>query len=391
MELKSLHSSLINKLSSLYGKFDPKINRFKKSSNSEIARELGYGDAQFSRLIQMSATEREFILANQCVNRIIRINELESDLEELNSSSASGLIHLIKTRIQAFLVFVFMLISVIVILGISLFLNSPESKKMETKRDDMLTWVFETSFVSPYTNLDQMPDDCNYPCYKYQGRWELEHEYKLPIFRGRNGYHYLATEMNMYARCYNPEENKGRVFEGYEYQKHEIWYDLRELPLDSFLVNELKGKVSEHYQALQFSNYKHYVKLADIHTFFRDEFTIDSTHIYRKGKVIGRDVELIDLDVLEVEIGDKNLSREIFTEINDIVINRLQDFSQPITCLPANLPKQNFNQIVDGEKISFNCEMIASRMPIEYLKTFVLRDQYIKNNCVPGNRQEINP
>lgn len=54
----------------------------------------------------------------------------------------------------------------------------------------------------------------------------------------------------MYTRCLSEKSTVENLLEGYEYQKHEIWYDRRELPIDSFFE---EGSYREFYQNLDFS------------------------------------------------------------------------------------------------------------------------------------------
>ena len=164
----------------------------------------------------------------------------------------------------------------------------------------MLEWSFNSDYVNPYTNLRELPADCYFPCYKYQGKWILKNEYKIPFFSERNGFHYVAKEAILYVKCSdNTLNNKGENFEGYEYQKHELWYDQREFPIDSFLIKGSEKDVRDDYNSSNFVQDPNFVKIAEVHTFFRNQFKIDSSYVYRKGKVIGRDIEFEDKTIEE--------------------------------------------------------------------------------------------
>lgn len=375
MKVNDLHADFVHKLKKLYGKFDENQNKFEKASNSEIARELGYSDAQFSRLINNSATEGEYKRAIQNTERIIHLLELEEAQQNGNQKKLNW-----KNSTWWFYG------SVLLFLGLAVYTVSAylgnsaiEPQQDDTLRYDMLRWTFENSFVNPYAQLDDLPEDCNYPCYKYQGKWTLKNGYKIPFFRERNGFHYLATEVIMYARCMSEKSAKGDILEGYEYQKHEIWYDKRELPIDSFVYND--GRLKEFYQDMDFKKNPEFVKVATVHTLFRDEFSIDTTEILRYGKVVGRDIEFASKDKLKEIFHDNGTIRAIENELNKIVTNRLKDFSRPISCNTAPVPERNFNEIKDGDVMSFDCQLTTSRMSVNYTKAFVLTDQYIKNTC----------
>ncbi|MFT7233335.1 MAG: hypothetical protein ACI8TA_002560 [Cyclobacteriaceae bacterium] len=362
-----------NKLKKLFGKFDEVHKRFEKSSNTEIARELGYSDAQFSRLINDTATEGEYVRANQNADRILSLIKLREKIDQHERNTSSGSSLLLKIVVVLF----------IVIFGIVIgyFLTTKKINKSDEAalKYDMLRWSFETPFVNPYTKLKELPSDCDYPCYKYQGKWQLKNEYKLPFFRERNGFHYLATDVIMYARCMSERSENGNVIEGYEYQRHEIWYDTREIPIDSFLLGNTD--LRKFYMDMDFKKDENFVKIATIHTFYREEFRIDSAEIHRSGRDIGRDIEFISQDVLSEILPDQNVIADLVNEINMITRDPLNDFSKPSACNPAIVPDLDFHQVSAGDEMSFDCKMTTSRVTLNYTKTFVLKDQYIKNIC----------
>jgi hypothetical protein len=249
-----------------------------------------------------------------------------------------------------------------------------------------LKWSFESAFVSPYTKLSQLPQDCDFPCYKYQGRWELKKPYKLPFFREQNGFHYLATEVNMYARCMTEAQDDGTLLEGYEYQKHEIWYDKRKLPIDSFVNLNNRKKILPEYQSLDFSEDENFIKIAYVHTFFKNEFKFNQDTIERSGKVIGRDIKFIPTESLLKYLPSEAEIRDLTNQINRIVFNRLEDFSRPINCETTFVPNPDFHKVSAGDEISFNCTLTTGRVPLNYEKTYVLVDQYIENSCQPAKK-----
>ncbi len=370
--MKELYHNFIFKLNKLYGKHDPMVKRFVKKSNSEIARELGYSDAQFSRLMNESATEGEYQRALQNLDRIMRISYLEDEIGKKGAGFSQWQKGLVWFS------FSLLLISGILLLIVASSWKSTEMSPQQS-RDHTLKWTYENAFINPYLNLDDLPDDCNYPCYKYQGNWSLKKGYKIPFFRERNGFHYLATEVNMYARCMPQKSENGDMMDGYEYQRHEIWYDTTELPLDSFTTRG--NQLRDFYQDLDFSERAGFIKVAIVHTFFRNEFILEDSLIHRSGQVIGRDLEFVAEDELLEKFEDSRLMNNIKLEINHIVSNRLKDFSRPISCLSAVVPDQDFHAIQEGAEMSFSCQLTTNRISFHYTKTFVLDDQYIENRC----------
>ena len=373
--MEELYADLVKKLQHQFGKFNPEHNRFEKANNTNIARELGYSDAQFSRLINKSATEGEYQRAIKNIDRILKIEKLEKQLQKGSSKMP---VWLSSKRFYVLVGFLALLVLSIIVLLI--FPGKFSVETQEIPRDHTIKWTFESSFINPYVKLNDLPDDCNYPCYKYQGKWKLHKSYKLPFFRERNGYHYLATGVDMYARCMAEKSETGNIFEGYEYQKHEIWYDTREWPMDSFLTSDMM--TTERYQSIDFRKDKSFIKLADLHTFFRSEFELSDSLIRRTGKVIGRDLEMVSEAQLLAMLKNEDKVKEVEEEVGRIIRIRLKDFSVPIACEDAALISDTVEEIKDGDLMSFDCALTTSRMAIDYTKTYELVDQYIKNDCV---------
>lgn len=374
--MADLYAEFVENLKKRYGAYDAETHKFEKSSNTVIARELGHSDAQFSRLINGSATEGEYQRANQNLHRILKLDRLEAELAAGSPAGKNG-------TAKKILLASTLLLALACAWLAYLHYRAPEPAEIMpssyNERDATIRWAFETSYVKPYVSLDDMPDDCNYPCYKYQGKWSLDNSYKLPFFREQNGYHYLATEVTMYARCMSEAADPGNTFEGYEYQKHEIWYDKRELPVDSFLNEE--GFVKQDYKELDFSQDDNFVRVASVHTFFRNEFEVEGATISRSGKVIGRDLEMVPDAELAGHFSDEADLRRVKSNINRIATNRLEDFSKPVACDQATAPDPDFNLISDGDIMSFSCRLTTSRLSLDYTKNYVLDDQYIKNSC----------
>ena len=229
-----LHNSFVSELEKHYGPFNKTNNKFKSTSNSKIARDLFYSDSQFSRLINNTASEGELTRALENVKRLLEVSALRSQLKNKSEVVPKATP---KRNLKLFLGIV-CIIAAFVLGSIYLFKNSKIKQVVTTEnsRYNMLKWSFENNYVKPYITLRELPDDCYYPCYKYQGKWELKEAYKIPFFRERNGFHYVATEAVMYATCSDKTSGNGESFDGYEYQKHEIWYDKREYPIDSLCI-----------------------------------------------------------------------------------------------------------------------------------------------------------
>jgi hypothetical protein len=377
--LEILHNAFISNLEKHYGEFNKTTNKFEVTSNSKIARDLFYSDSQFSRLINNTASEGELTRAVENVQRLLDIHALRKQIK-----SEKTVPKIVNKKLNWKIIIGVLSAIIVTIISTAYLLNRNSTKQVivyENSKYDMLKWSFENNYIKPYITLQELPDDCNFPCYKYQGKWKLKKEYKIPIFRERNGFHYVAKEVVMYASCSDKTVGSGANFDGYEYQKHEIWYDRREYPIDSFLVKGSNSKIRPAYSSSIFENDPNFVKIAYVHTFFMTHFKINNSEIQRSGKAIGRDVEFItDKKMLE-KLKSKSQMEDLKNEIRSIANNRLQDFSKPISCNSAKVPKEDFNLVQEGDELSFDCQFSTGHFLVDYNKTYILIDQYINNRC----------
>ena len=378
--MEELHKNLIKQLIKRYGKFNEVNNKFESTSNSKIARDLFYSDSQFSRLINNTASEGEFKRALGNIERLLDLDALKNQAPVPIKNTNIG------TQLKRKILFIAVgALFPLIVFGAVYFFTASPSEKTEVlateTRYEMLKWGFENNFIQPYVKLKELPKDCDYPCYKYQGKWRLKSEYKIPFYRERNGFHYLAKEAVMYARCMEERDDSGKSFEGYEYQKHEIWYDKREYPIDSFLTKGSNTEIRKSYNISDLSKNQNFVKIAFVHTFFRTEFEIDSSLISRSGKALGRDIEFVDDAILQDKLSYDTSLNSLKDEIKAISVNRLEDYSKPINCKPAIAPDLNFNLVAEGDEMSYNCYFSIGNFVVNYNKTYVFKDQYINNYC----------
>jgi hypothetical protein len=372
--MKATYSDFVNKLKKLYGSFDEEHKKFEKAPNSEISRELGYSDAQFSRLINESATEGEYTRANQNAERILTLISYKERLAKINIDPQN-------TLASSWKKILFLLLGLLIGAGATYFLiNEFTEAPKPTTRYGMLEWTFESNFINPYKGIRDLPSSCDYECYKYQGKWELKNDYKLPFLREISGFHYSAKSVVAYISC-DPNDNpNGKLMKGYEYQEHEIWYDILERPISTFISDN--GSPLASYDTLDFSKDTDFVKIGNIHSFYTNDFILDSIGINRKGQDIGRDLEFVPEDVLARQLSNKSLLEKIKREITLIIQDPLRDFSKPSSCEQAKKPRVDFHDIANGDEMDFDCQMTtAGRFKIKYSKTYILKDQFIKDNC----------
>ena len=172
-EINRIHAEFISKLERHYGRFDPLSNKFESTSNSKIARDLFYSDSQFSRLVNNTASEGELTRALRNVQRLLDVHDLRDNAAKLGSRPNGGG----PDRN----IFIWLSVLLALALAVALYFLAKPSQG-ETKDDvqpeqtryDMLKWGFENNYIKPYVRLKELPEDCYYPCYKYQGKWDLK-------------------------------------------------------------------------------------------------------------------------------------------------------------------------------------------------------------------------
>src|SRR5690606_31971636 len=126
---------------------------------------LCYSDSQFSRLVNNTASEGEFVRALRNVNRLLN----EAELEENQVTPPS------KKKSVTYIIILLVLLLVTTIGVLTFYLGKSGFKDVESvtenySRYEMLQWSFENKYIKPYVKLKELPEDCNYPCYKYQGK-----------------------------------------------------------------------------------------------------------------------------------------------------------------------------------------------------------------------------
>ncbi len=384
--MHKVQQKLINVLQDVYGKYDPVANQFEQKSNSVIARELFYSDSQFSRLMNGTASDGEYHRAVKVVQRYREYLDLKTSREALPSRHSILRPPMGKRKLSLGLGLVLLFGGLLLgVVASVLFLPNRISGEgvnaQDPPMDYLLKWAFEDADVNPYVHMSDLPEDCAYPCYRLQGQWVLDRPYKIPLFGEQRGFHYVATQANMYARCMSEKDSDGSWLEGFEYQQHEIWYDVMERPIDSFLVAPNSDRLKPEYLGCDLGESEQYILLARVHTFFRDEFHLDRNSIQRNGKVVGRHIEFEDFRSSHA-FNQKLENMDLEEGVNQVIRKQVQDFSNPIDCQEVPVDKA-YHHFEEGEQLSFSCRMTTGRFPIAYTKVYRLEDQIIKNACRP--------
>lgn len=388
-----LYQQFINALQDIYGPFDQDTKKFTEKSNSVIARELFYSDSQFSRMINQTASEGEYVRGIKVVLRFKEYIDLKEQRAEAQHRSIPKAIghwsYLLGILGGVFLLFLLGSYANIWDFGT---LNTQTGEEdvdfqAEIPMDHTLRWAFDGSDVKTYVTLNQLPEDCNFPCYRLQGRWKLRNGYKLPVYGERNGFHYVATDVTMYARCMNTEQTSGQLLEGYEYQKHEIWYDTKAMKIDSFLVAIDRSELRKGYLAKDFRQDKRFIMIAQVHTFFRNEFNLANNGVHRTGQVVGRTITYENLENLRDQLGELPI-KDVEILVNNIIRQRVGDYSKPVQCQDYEIPNASFDQFEEGDALIFNCLLTTGRFPLAYQKIYELDKQFIKNKCRPKSARK---
>lgn len=353
--IKNYYQNFIDKLIERYGAWQKETASFGRSSYGVIAEDLCVSSSQFSKLISNTATEGMYIRSIKNIEQLQNASEtlqekeaLQIAYEELQESIKNPTYYLkiigLATLAVLFLGY----------LGFNYFQRQSSSENPSANIDTPTSNYplaaffdsdFKADYISPYLNEREVLEYC--PCSGYEGVWQLESEYKIPVPGRRPGVYYVAKSANTRIRCMRTEEGeqKGKVMMGLESLHHEIWIDKNRTPLSSKYFNANTKTYTKAFADLKFEDNPQFAKVANIYSFFFDEFTIYTDRIERKGEPCGRYADIIDEDLAnKYEIDLKYILQGIVGNMTSTI------------CQPAINQYCNPNELQEGvSTISFDC------------------------------------
>ncbi|MEL7192790.1 MAG: hypothetical protein AAFS00_12545 [Bacteroidota bacterium] len=353
----SLQERFIAKLEEKYGKWDKIASRFGTTPFGDISKDLSIGASQFSKLISGTATEGMYQRSIENINRLIQRESIRKALDE-----ALGENEQIQQQLQQAQVRVSKLqyrtiwgplFSLLIGAAAAYFYYHNQSIKTNasTRSQHPLSAFFDqdfnANFNSPYLDLTDVQDFC--PASAYEGIWSLSHSYKLPIPGSRMpGVYYLArsADVRMKASRYDTASaGQGHVLMAYEHLVNEIWVDIQKRPLSPQYFDKESKTFTADFEALVFEENPNFKKVATIHSFFIDQFTLIKDSIIRKGEPYGRYASDID----------EALAREFELDIKYILEHVLGDMTTA-SCSAIENPFCDPNKLQEKESImTFDC------------------------------------
>lgn len=389
-----LYQQFLEALELKYGPRDVLTSKFGTSSFGDIARDLCISASQFSKLISGTATQGMYMRSIENIALLEKLDILEAEKEQFKAEQSrlrealadarSGLKQAVRRKAWRYALLAF--------LGgaaLSYFLFVAFEKEADTNEpqfqhplSEYFDAEFNSAYDSPYLNESEVQEFC--PCSAYEGTWALNAEYKLPLPGNKKpGVYYLAKSADVRMKCAKSQRSPsgaGVSLLGYEYLVNEIWVDTEETPLSPKYFDKETKTFTEAYRQLDFESNPKFKKLATIHSFFINTFTIYPDSIVRRGEPCGRFATDVDWALAkDYEVNPKHILENVLA---DLVITDCNTIPNPY-CDP--------NDLKEGESvIGFDCyytiktENLGIGRGYPYRKAFKLIKQNYSDNLLCG-------
>ncbi|MEL7531036.1 MAG: hypothetical protein AAFN10_07000 [Bacteroidota bacterium] len=231
------------KLEEQYGPWNEIRSKFGPTSFGTISRDLSISASQFSKLISGTATEGMYQRSIENIDRLIQEKSIRENLQSVKAENENlkqrlSSIQLHNYRHKLYWLFAGIGGSLLIGFIVMAFWNreAETSPAFEVTGHPLAAFFdqdFQANFNSPYLDLAEVQDYC--PCSGYEGVWELDQAYKLPLPASRRpGLYYLSRSADVRMKCSRSDTlgaGKGKVLMGYEYLVNEIWIDKDLTPL----------------------------------------------------------------------------------------------------------------------------------------------------------------
>ena len=391
-----LHQRFIEQLTHKYGSWQKSTSKFGNTPFGKIADDLCISTSQFSKLISGTATEGMYVRSIKNIDQLMvfelnknKIEELQSENERLNNSLKE--LSLGKSnKIRSLVMYAFMALFISALVSVW-FLNSgskppPPYPSHTHPLASFFDRNYNTDHVSPFLSEAEAQNYC--PCSAYEGIWELEQPYTIPLPGKKPGVYYKAKSSDMRVKClktFKPEK-KGKVLIGFERMHHEIWIDKNRTPLSKEYFDESTKTYTTAFFNLDFEHNAQFAKVADIYSFFIDEFVIYPDSIIRHGEPCGRYADNINQDLANrFEIDVKDL-------LEDVIGNMTSTDCQPALnkyCDPNMLQEQKSTITFDC-LFSIKTENLGIGGGYPYTKGFRLVKQNYSDNLLCDCNEGVN-
>lgn len=389
---ENLYEKFVKNLEEKYGKWEDLTSSFGHTKFGKIAEDLCVSSSQFTKLISGGATEGTYIRAIKNVEQLKNLDSLKEENKSLKKETDRLIATLKKPAIDKSSNLKYWILATLIafalggtIVGSFLDEQSSSPNKKSNHFNHPLSKFFDKDFLadfdSPYLNESEVQKYC--PCSGYEGKWELASNYYFPLPGSRKpGVYYVAKEGDIRLKCakiMNPSK-AGTNLIGFERLLHEIWVDKRKRSFIPTFFDPQSMTYTEAFKNLNFDTNPDFEKVAYIHSFFVDQFTLSSDSIYRIGEPCGRYAEIINPELVnELELDFKHL-------LNNVIGNLTHT-----NCSSSYNPYCNPNDLVEGEsELSFDClftiktENLGIGGGYPYSKKYRLIEQNYSDNLLCG-------
>ncbi len=374
----------IAELETHYGAWERNTSRFGNASFGRIAKEMCMSPSQFSKLLYGTATEGMYVRATKNVQRLKEEKknreEKKEAVEKLREIQKTMKGTRNKNRIVSYWIGGFIIIALLYF-AISR-LSAPPPVEESLSGLHPLTPFFDRNFNadfhSPYLRGTQVQSFC--PCSAFEGEWELNEPYKLPLPANRKpGIYYLAKEADVRMKCFKSDTSgigRGRVLIAFEYLTNEIWVDTEQTPLSPTYFDKQSKTFTPSFDSLDFEDNPKFKRVATIYSFFIDRFLIYPDSIVRKGEPVGRYATDVDSELIS----------EFEIDLKHVLDHVLGDLTQT-NCESTVNPFCDPNDLSQGKSvISFDCLYTISNENLgmgggyPYRKGYLLKKQNYSDN-----------
>jgi hypothetical protein len=380
-----LNSQFIAALEAHFGTWERNTSRFGNASFGRIAKELCMSPSQFSKLIYGTATEGMYVRAIRNVDRLSETRKAKEERDQATEKWKTARQKLDALRSKGsrtrLVVFALLLLTLIIFIWKAFSTESPASHLTDQELHPLTPFFdrnFNADFHSPYLRGSQVQDFC--PCSAFEGEWELNQPYKLPLPANRKpGIYYLAKDADVRMKCFKSDTSnigRGRVLIAFEYLTNEIWVDTEQTPLSPTYFDKQSKTFTPSFDSLDFENNPKFKRVATIYSFFIDRFLIYPDSIVRKGEPVGRYATNVDSELIS----------EFEIDLKHVLDNVLGDLTQT-NCESTVNPFCDPNDLRQGKSvISFDCLYTISNENLgmgggyPYRKGYLLKKQNYSDN-----------
>lgn len=372
---KTMKDQLISALEELYGEYRHNSALFGNANFSKIASDLCYSNSHFTKLISGSASNPMYERALKNISGLQKIKNLEKEIGDIKSS------HNNKSFPKKYLLF--SLLGLILCCVAFLLLNK-KSNTVETsiRNAHPLDVYFETNnsnyYKSPYLSEEQVHEYC--PGSAFEGKWELNENYIIPIPYKVPGLYYVGKSADIRLKCRksNLQEDRGKELIGFENIHNEIWFDTSLTPVDTKYFSKTKRAYTPEFSKIDFNNQENFTKIADVYSCFFDEIIISKDSIYRKGEPCGRYANAVN----------EQIHKEFNLDLNHIIEYIIGNMNFAL-CKPVENKYCNPNDLKNNESIlAFDCscsiktENLGLGGSYPYTKSIKLMEQNYQSNLL---------